>query len=360
LATKTDRAQAGRHWTAVTPRPIRPTTVLTLAGILALTAGVLARSAEVVTAADGDDASTEDASPVEPAVYTAHGNPESMVRPASYSKGAGGHTLTWLPVRPSRGQASRRPATRVAEYRAEPAGQTVRPEQEGDPFADPFGDADRLAQDETLSPPSRFDFDLRQPDRSEARPSPYEPTPMDLLPELEAESSEESERIIEDKELDDALAERRAVGLGKCPTARDLKGIHELKYVISPPDEKLPEECHLEGEFFQPRTWAPITYTWKASGLCHKPVYFEDVHLERYGHSWGCIPQPLFSAAHFFLNVPVLPYTMGLCTPKECVYTLGYYRPGSCAPYMLDPLPLSVRAGLFQAGAWVAGPFAIP
>jgi hypothetical protein len=111
---------------------------------------------------------------------------------------------------------------------------------------------------------------------------------------------------------------------------------------------------------FEPRAWAPITFTWKASGLCHKPVYFEDVHLERYGHSWGCVPQPILSAAHFFLNVPVLPYAMGLCPPKECVYTLGYYRPGNCAPYMLDPLPLSVRAGLFQAGAWVGGVFAIP
>ena len=32
------------------------------------------------------------------------------------------------------------------------------------------------------------------------------------------------------------------------------------------------------------------------------------------------------------------------------MYTLGYYRPGSCAPYMLDPLPISVRAGLMEAG----------
>jgi hypothetical protein len=34
---------------------------------------------------------------------------------------------------------------------------------------------------------------------------------------------------------------------------------------------------------------------------------------------------------------------------------LGYYRPGSCAPYYLDPIPLSVRAALFEAGAWVGG-----
>ena len=46
---------------------------------------------------------------------------------------------------------------------------------------------------------------------------------------------------------------------------------------------------------------------------------------------------------------------MGLEPPNECIYTLGYYRPGDCAPYMIDPLPLSVRGALFEAGAWVGG-----
>jgi hypothetical protein len=45
---------------------------------------------------------------------------------------------------------------------------------------------------------------------------------------------------------------------------------------------------------------------------------------------------------------------MGLEPPCECIYTLGYYRPGSCAPYILDPLPLSIRAAMYEA-AGVAG-----
>jgi hypothetical protein len=104
----------------------------------------------------------------------------------------------------------------------------------------------------------------------------------------------------------------------------------------------------------------PTTFAWKASGLCHKPLYFEDVHLERYGHSWGPYLQPVISQGHFFLSVPVLPYMMGLCPPRECQYTLGYYRPGSCAPYMLDPLPISIRAALFEAGAWTGAAYLIP
>ena len=102
---------------------------------------------------------------------------------------------------------------------------------------------------------------------------------------------------------------------------------------------------------FESRHWPLITYTWKASALCHKPLYFEEVQLERYGHSAGPIVEPLLSAAHFFITVPLLPYYMGVDPPQECQYSLGYYRPGDCAPYMLDPFPLSVRGAILEAGA---------
>ena len=74
----------------------------------------------------------------------------------------------------------------------------------------------------------------------------------------------------------------------------------------------------------------------------------------------GPISQPLFSTANFFLTFPILPYKMGLETPDECMFALGYYRPGNCAPYLFDPLPLSVRGAFFEAGAWVGGVAAFP
>ncbi|QDT00534.1 hypothetical protein [Adhaeretor mobilis] len=121
-----------------------------------------------------------------------------------------------------------------------------------------------------------------------------------------------------------------------------------------------PIACGLGSEVFAPRSWPQITYMWKASGTCHKPLYFEQVQLERYGHSWGPYLQPIMSGAHFFGSVAVLPYKMGIRTPNECVYTLGYYRPGSCAPYMIDPVPFTWRAVFFQGmvagGAAVALP----
>jgi hypothetical protein len=106
--------------------------------------------------------------------------------------------------------------------------------------------------------------------------------------------------------------------------------------------------------------WDCTTFAWTASALCHKPLYFEQAHVERYGHTTGPLTQPVVSAGLFFLTVPVLPYGMGLYPPYECMYTLGYYRPGSCAPYYLDPVPLSVRAGAAEAGAWLGGIYLIP
>ncbi|HEY3394886.1 MAG TPA: hypothetical protein VGK58_19435 [Lacipirellulaceae bacterium] len=113
-----------------------------------------------------------------------------------------------------------------------------------------------------------------------------------------------------------------------------------------------PFECSIDrGDWHPGRAWEQTTYLWKASALCHKPLYFEDEQLERYGHSFAPCCQPLISGAHFFCTLPVLPYCMGVSPPMECEYALGHYRPGSCAPYMINPVPISVRGALIQAGA---------
>ena len=122
----------------------------------------------------------------------------------------------------------------------------------------------------------------------------------------------------------------------------------------------IPIECSLGDEVFQQRTWVASTMTWKASGVCHKPLYFEDVQLERYGHSAGPILQPALSSAHFFASVVSLPYQMGINPPNECRYPLGYYRPGNCAPWLVPPVPLSIRGGLFTAGLYTGGVYSFP
>ncbi len=79
---------------------------------------------------------------------------------------------------------------------------------------------------------------------------------------------------------------------------------------------QIPGECPLQTTDQPGRNWLASTVTWKASALCHKPLYFEQVQLERYGHSAGVIKQPILSGAHFFVNIATLPYKMGIHPPR--------------------------------------------
>ena len=120
------------------------------------------------------------------------------------------------------------------------------------------------------------------------------------------------------------------------------------------------DPCSINVDDYYARNWPRTCMQYNASSLCTSAPYFEDPAVERYGHSWGPFMQPVMSAAHFYGSVLFLPYKMGLTPPCECVYTIGYYRPGSCAPYMIDPIPLSIRAGLAQAGTVVGLAYVIP
>ncbi len=144
-------------------------------------------------------------------------------------------------------------------------------------------------------------------------------------------------------------------------TIKNLRNIGELTDGTEASGTDFPPECPAPfSKPFEPRHFAETTFMWKASALCHKPLYFEDVQLERYGHSWGPGVQPVVSSAMFFATVPILPYKMGMDLPWECVYPLGYYRPGDCAPYMIPPVPVSVRGAAAEAAAVTGGILLIP
>jgi hypothetical protein len=123
---------------------------------------------------------------------------------------------------------------------------------------------------------------------------------------------------------------------------------------------ELPSECTLGADPFLGRHFAQTTFTWKASALCHKPLYFEELALERYGHTAGPVFQPIYSGAHFFSSIFFLPYKMGLNPPNECIYQLGLYRPGSCAPWLAEPFPISLRGAALQTGAVLGGVYLLP
>ncbi len=180
---------------------------------------------------------------------------------------------------------------------------------------------------------------------------------LDLLQPGSEELTEQQRRI---------LQEERAANEQSCQEeidklrAQRLENIDLSIRIDGNAGEDFPFECTPEQGTPEQRDWSQITYMWKASGLCHKPLYFEQVHLERHGHTWGPYTQPLLSGVHFFGTIPILPYKMGLKTPNECVYTLGHYRPGDCAPYMIDAVPFTWRAAGYQFGASTGLSFLVP
>ncbi len=82
----------------------------------------------------------------------------------------------------------------------------------------------------------------------------------------------------------------------------------------------------------QSRTSACTSMQWVPSGLVYHPLYFDDVPLERYGQTSCPTLQPVLSGACFFGAVPLLPYKMWIDRPCDCIWDLGYYRPGSPTP----------------------------
>lgn len=111
--------------------------------------------------------------------------------------------------------------------------------------------------------------------------------------------------------------------------------------------------------FFDPcgttRGWPVNTFNWVASCLCHNPLYFEEINLERYGYGCCECVQPAVSAAHFFATVPALPYMMAVDCPGECDYTLGHYRPGSCPPRRYHCCTSYSALGALSAGGVATG-----
>jgi len=108
--------------------------------------------------------------------------------------------------------------------------------------------------------------------------------------------------------------------------------------------------------------WTPrFDYTkYPVSAFNHRPLYFEDANLERYGRTHGAA-QIVFSGARFYSSIIALPYKMALEPAQSCVSNDRYWVPPSeCGPRFVQRPPANVRAGLWQAGAVLGLVFLIP
>lgn len=104
------------------------------------------------------------------------------------------------------------------------------------------------------------------------------------------------------------------------------------------PTQPLPQVRRTNSNEGYSSLWTPTSYTWITPSFEHKPLYFEQPNLERYGIRPRPALEPAISASIFFGSVAVLPLRM-ICThPCTEVSTLGQQRPGVCADYLRTPI----------------------
>lgn len=158
---------------------------------------------------------------------------------------------------------------------------------------------------------------------------------------------------------DDAFGNRLFNPCEDVEGASMFKPLSEIRAVLQEDGDRLPPDC--SSLYFTeksagdaPRFESDIAYHWMPTNFFHMPAYFDDVPLERYGQS--CIPllQPAITGAKFYLQVPAIPYKMGIDAPHSCVTTLGHRPPGNCVPCIRQTLPFQADAALIQ-GATAVG-----
>ena len=142
---------------------------------------------------------------------------------------------------------------------------------------------------------------------------------VDVLVQRGNESRPSPQQSVQRKRRPTASGTRWRTGRGP---------IHEIDVDITPGPGPVPASVEIDGpaQRLPDRLSArrnsntPIRFSWKAPGLYHYPLFFEDETLERQGRS-----RPLAAAhsgIHFFANLAVLPLHLAHPTlatrPSNC------------------------------------------
>ncbi len=99
---------------------------------------------------------------------------------------------------------------------------------------------------------------------------------------------------------------------------------------IRPVDGKSPSDLswQLTNRESKPIANSEKLFAWAAPDITYKPLYFEDVALERYGQTRGFFKQPIVSSLHYLKSAAFLPYFSIYDPINSCDGPLGYCRPG--------------------------------
>lgn len=176
---------------------------------------------------------------------------------------------------------------------------------------------------------------------------------QDDLSDLERDAASQQNRSQQKREtLTDLALQSRDI--------REIRPFMSFALEGIDPSELPEKKVQVTKQAYVPPTRPAVAFHWMASNLHHNPLYFEDPSLERYGHTYHPMVQPFVSAGRFTTQLIGLPYQMAIDPVHKRQYTLGWLRPGDCAPKKHYQIPLNKRAAMVEAGFLTGAFFAFP
>lgn len=199
------------------------------------------------------------------------------------------------------------------------------------------------------------------PSRHPVRHAPTAPMlqPQSRLPSTIQQTSAEDVNVVETGYQNTTSDPRQLKRVTTILPYADYQPEMHIRTDIDP-SLQAPEEVALATDGVSQRQMTPTCFQWQASDIYHNPLYFEDPALERYGHSRHPLVQPFASVGRFGVQLVGLPYQMALDSPCKKMYTLGWYRPGECAPKQYPNFPWNTKAAVVQGVAVTGGIFLFP
>jgi hypothetical protein len=156
-------------------------------------------------------------------------------------------------------------------------------------------------------------------------------------------------------------------GLGEIDHDRFTRRVDEVPLDIRPTEGVMPESVAGEefandpnpGDRGADEDEPMLVCSWTPWTICYRPLYFEDIALERYGCSYGIV-QPGVSFVRFLATVPALPYKMTVQRPRSCVCSNGFSRCGDVPPPGYGVRKIRFDAALVEAAVITGIVFILP
>jgi hypothetical protein len=101
------------------------------------------------------------------------------------------------------------------------------------------------------------------------------------------------------------------------------------------------------GEFL-PRMWAGSTRLYHGPNVHYNTLYFEQRALERHGQHLGNLFQPFIAHGLFFVDMALLPASLGRSSPGECYASDLYARPGDLVPFYTSIPQPTVKSFIYE------------